>query len=355
MAQSHIDNSTIAEWLALEAERHTGTLHQALRRASRKAFLWPEEVLEILRAGRSLTELPGIGPFLAKVISQWIEKPPPKAKPPPLRLNFLTLAHARRLLKTTPLPPFRGDLQMHSVWSDGSGTIRDMANAGQARGYEFIAITDHSKGLKIAGGIDEGELEDQAREIETLNQELGASDFRVLKGIELNLNPRGAGDMAIEVLEDLDLVVGSFHSRLRVSEDQTERYLAALQNPQVQILGHPRGRIYNHRLGLTADWPRVFAMAAKLDKAVEIDSYPDRQDLDFELLKSARDAGVKLAIDTDAHHPEQLDFIELGLGAAVLVKYPQKDIINFWPVEKLLAWAKQAKNVKKEQGFDVSR
>jgi hypothetical protein len=131
----------------------------------------------------------------------------------------------------------------------------------------------------------------------------------------MNLNPRGDGDMSPDALRSLDLVLGSFHSALRTTEDQTERYLAALRNPDVHILGHPRGRIYNFRIGLTADWPRVFAEAARLDKALEIDCYPDRQDLNVELLKIARDHGTRISLGTDAHHAWQLEFIELGLAA----------------------------------------
>ena len=333
---ARIDNAAIAEWLALEAENFDGHLRRAFRRAARQAFLWPVEAVDLHDSGRSLTELPAIGPFLAKRLTDWIVRPPSKSRPPPLRRNFLTLATARRVLGSSPLPPLCGDLQMHSIWSDGSGTIRQMAEAGQGRGYQYIAITDHSKGLKIAGGITEEELQTQIEEIDLLNQEL--SGFTVLRGIELNLSIHGLGDMDPDSLKGLDVIVGSFHSRLRVTEDQTERYLAAIKNPQVHILGHPRGRIYNHRLGLTADWPRVFAAAAALDKAVEIDAYPDRQDLDVELLKIARDSGVKLAIDTDAHHPEQLAFAELGLAAAALVEFPPERIVNMFPIEKLLDW-----------------
>ena len=142
-------------------------------------------------------------------------------------------------------------------------------------------------------------------------------------------------------LAELDLVVGSFHSALRTTEDQTERYLAALRNPNVDILGHPRGRIYNYRLGLTADWARVFAMAAELDKAVEIDSYADRQDLDIELLRLARRAGVRVAIDTDAHHPYQLEFAALGLAAAIRARIPSERVVNFMLVEELLGWVEK--------------
>ena len=229
---------------------------------------------------------------------------------------------------------------MHTVWSDGSGTIADMAEAANARGYEYIAITDHSKGLKIAGGINETQLAQQAAEIQQINKKLktAGSGLTILRSIELNLNPRGEGDMQPAALRKLDLVLGSFHSVLRVKTDQTTRYIAALRNPSIQILGHPRGRIYNYRLGLRADWPRVFAEAAKLDKALEIDCYPDRQDLNISLLKIVRKEGVRISLGTDAHHPWQLEFIELGLGAALKAKIPGERIVNFMPLAELKQW-----------------
>src|SRR4030095_16028336 len=163
----------------------------------------------------------------------------------------------------------------------GSGTVAAMAGGARGRGYEYISITDHSKGVKSAGGIDERTLRRQAREIAETNRAIlrGSGKLTVLRSIEMNLNPRGEGDMDPKSLSRLDLVLGSFHSSLRRTDDQTERYLAALRNPHIQILAHPQGRIYNFRLGLKADWPRVFAEAAKLDKALDIDCYPDRQDL----------------------------------------------------------------------------
>src|SRR5438477_11343617 len=204
-----------------------------------------------------------------------------------------------------------------------------MADAAKERSYEYIAITDHSKGLKIAGGIDERALKRQGTEIAKVNAALSRSpsQLTVLRSIEMNLNPRGEGDMSPDSLRSLDLVLGSFHSALRTTEDQTERYLAALRNPHIHILGHPRGRIYNFRLGLKADWPRVFAEAVKLDKALEIDCYPDRQDLNLTLLKLARSAGTRLSLGTDAHHPWQLGFIQLGLAAALRAKIPDERIV----------------------------
>jgi histidinol phosphatase-like PHP family hydrolase len=235
---------------------------------------------------------------------------------------------------------------MHSEWSDGSGAVAEMADAAAKRSYEYIAITDHSKGLKIAGGIDEDELERQATEIAKVNGALSKSapHVTVLRSIEMNLNPRGEGDMSAESLGSLDLVLGSFHSALRTTEDQTERYLAAVRNPHVHILGHPRGRIYNFRIGLTADWPRVFAEAARLDKAVETDCYPDRQDLNVALLKIARDHGTRISLGTDAHHPWQLEFIELGLAAVLRAKVPPQQIVNFMSLPDLKGWAAQVRD-----------
>ena len=154
----------------------------------------------------------------------------------------------------------------------------------------------------------------------------------------MNLNPRGEGDMEPRALRELDFVLGSFHSALRKKEDQTARYLAALRNSSIQILGHPRGRIYNYRLGLKADWRRVFAEAARLDKALEIDCYPDRQDLNLTLLKLARTEGCRISLGTDAHHPWQLEFIELGLAAALKAKIPAERIVNFMSLGELRAW-----------------
>src|ERR1051326_5528604 len=146
--------------------------------------------------------------------------------------------------------------------------------------------------------------------------------------------------MDSQSLNRLDLVVGSFHSKLREMTDQTERYLSAVRNPSVSILGHPVGRIYNHRLGFLADWRRGFASAAELDKALEVDAYPDRQDLSVELLLVAKQEGARIAIDTDAHAPEQLGFVELGLAAVLLAGISPERIINFMPPKQLLALAK---------------
>jgi DNA polymerase (family 10) len=233
----------------------------------------------------------------------------------------------------------RGDLQVHTSGSDGTASVRDMALAARTRGLEYVAITDHSKGLAIANGMDETRLERQGVEIAALNEELGTSGFRVLRAVEMNLSPAGQGDMDRAFLRRLDIVLGAFHSRLRVTDDQTERYLAALQRASFHVLAHPRGRIYDFRLGLTADWPRVFECARRHGCAIEIDGYPDRQDLDVELLQIARDEGTMISIGSDAHATDQLAFLDFGIAAARRVGVPDAQILNTMPAEQLVDWA----------------
>lgn len=340
--ERELRNSDIGELLAAEAETAKYPLQKALRRAGRASFLWPVEAAELVQQSRPLTELRGIGPFLEKLIRKWLENPPRPPKREGSRQNFFTWPEAQKILKKFPdwKRELRGDLQMHTEWSDGSGTIRAMAEAAIERGYQYIAITDHGKKLKIAGGINEAELEEQGREIKILNEEFAAKEFRILRSIEMNLDTEGNGDMAPAALKKLDLVLAAFHSSLRRKEDQTDRYLAAVKNPHVHILGHPRGRIYNYRLGLKAEWERVFEEAARLGKAVEIDCYPDRQDLSLDLIKKARDAGVMISLGTDAHHPWQLEFIDFGLAAAAQAKIPKERILNFMTAQEISAWAR---------------
>jgi histidinol phosphatase-like PHP family hydrolase len=339
-----ITNRDVAELLILAGEEEEGYKRKAFFRAAHAAFRWSEEVAALFERGHPLTELPAVGPYISKLITGWLEDPPVSLPaPPPIRQNFLSLADADKVLADQPRQrsKLKGDLQMHTVWSDGSGSVREMAEAGIARGYGYISITDHTKGLKIAGGIDEGELCKQAEEIEALNATLATEgkDFRVLRSVELNLSPTGEGDLDSEFLDGLDIVLGSFHSKLRVKEDQTTRYIAAIENPNLHILGHPRGRVYNYRVGLTADWRRVFARAAELDKAVEIDAYSDRQDIDVALLQIAREEGVRISFGSDAHHPGQLLFLDLALAAAILARIPDERIINLMAVDELLTWS----------------
>lgn len=210
--------------LARRAAESSGILVRAFKRAARSAFLWPERATDLAMANRPLTELHGVGPFIAKRLLEWIENSPrQRVTIPAIRRDFLTRADARIILAQQPewAAGLRGDLQMHTRWSDGSGSILEMAQGARECHYEYISITDHSKGLKIAGGIDEAALAQQALEIAATNKLMRGSKVTVLHSIELNLNPRGEGDMDRKALARLDLVLGAFHSSLRTREDQT--------------------------------------------------------------------------------------------------------------------------------------
>jgi histidinol phosphatase-like PHP family hydrolase len=306
-------------------------------------FSWPEEATEVATAGRPLTELRRVGPWVARVLEELLENPPDEVpEPPALRQGFLTRSEARAVLAENGewQESLRADLQMHTTYSDGAATLREMAEASGALGYEYVAVTDHSKGLAIAGGMDEDRLAEQAADIAALNRDLESDGTppRVLHAIEMNLSPEGEGDMERDALARLDLVLGAFHSKLRLTEDQTARYLAAVRNPTVHVLAHPRCRIYGRRAGLWCDWSRVFEESAALDKAVEIDASPHRQDLDVDLLRLAAVAGTRISIGTDAHSIYELGYMEFGLAAATLAGVPRERILNFQHAEDVGAW-----------------
>jgi histidinol phosphatase-like PHP family hydrolase len=332
-------NRDLAELLARAAELEQEHRRRVLRRASRAALTWPLEAATLPDQGRSLTELRGVGPWIARMIDAWLESPPEVPEPPAVRSNFLTLAEARQVLTDNPdwRPSLQGDLQMHTTWSDGKAPLEEMAEAAATHGHRFVAVTDHSKGLPIANGMPEEKLLRQGDAIRTYNDD--GAPIRLLRSLEMNLSPEGQGDMDPTVLEQLDLVLGAFHSQLRTTSDQTERYLAAVRNPTVHVLAHPRGRRFGARGGLRADWPRVFTAAAEAGMALEIDCHPDRQDLEVDLLRLAAETGVWISIGTDAHYPHELAFIEFGVAAAVLGGIPRERILNFLDVDGLLAWA----------------
>jgi putative hydrolase len=331
-------NADLAELLARAGEGEEGHRARALRRASRAALLWAEEAASAAARG-ALTELRAIGPWVSRIIEGWLEDPPPVPKPPESRRGFLTRTEARRLVAAHPEwgGAFASDLQMHTTWSDGGASLEDMAGRAAAEGRKCVAVTDHSKGLPIARGMDEATLLRQGVAIDDLNRRRIAEGKgpMLLRSIEMNLSPEGDGDMAPSVLAGLDLVLGAFHSRLRVTDDQTDRYLAAVRNPSVHVLAHPRGRRWNTRPGLHADWPRVFAAAAEAGTAVEIDAFPDRQDLEVSVLEIARDSGVWVSIGTDAHHPDELANLDFGVAAAIAARFPRDRILNALPPDAI--------------------
>jgi putative hydrolase len=263
-----------------------------------------------------------------------------------LRHHFLARAQVRAILGddrlTGPsIDAYRGDLQMHSTWSDGTQELEDIVRAGLTRGYGYSAVTDHSYGLPIAGGMSMSRVTDQHREIDRVNAQYG-QQFRLLKGIEANIRPDGTIDMEPEELRLLELVVAAPHSILRSPKDQTDRLLRAIATPGVNILGHPRGRMYGSRPGVTARWPEVFEAAARANVAIEIDGDPARQDIDYNLAPLAVAAGCLFALDSDAHSTMDLAYAETAIAHARLAAVPQERVVNCWPLERLLEWTGQS-------------
>jgi histidinol phosphatase-like PHP family hydrolase len=305
-------------------------------------LLWPIEAADLVAEGRSLTELVAVGPFVGRQIHEWLREPPAVPDAPPSRRGFISYAEANEVVAQNPdwEHGLRGDLQMHTTYTDGGGTIAEMVDAAEPLGYEYIALTDHSQQLKIAKGMDEAGFAVQDREIAATNAALGSAGkrLRVLRGIEMNVSTEGVGDMDERFLADRDIVLGAFHGQLRKTEDQTERYLKALANRTIDVHAHPRGRIWNFRLGLAADWGRVVERATQLDKALEIDAYPDRQDLNVELLRFAAETGCRISIGTDAHTPSELPVVWIGVGAAILAGLRREQILNYLSADELRAW-----------------
>ncbi|HWC32564.1 MAG TPA: PHP domain-containing protein [Actinomycetota bacterium] len=338
-------NLEIAELLARESEvADTDRRRRALRRASRHALGWEQEAADVVASGAPITTLSAVGPWIAGKIRAWLDDPPERPDPPPERAGFMTRAEARRILASSPdWSSPRADLQVHTTWSDGHASLDEMVRVASTYGYDHVAITDHSKGLPIANGMDEPTLAEQGREIARLNRTLdtAGAPIRALRSLEMNLSPEGDGDMEADALERLDLVLGAFHSKLRVREDQTRRYVAALRNPRVHVLAHPRGRRWSTRAGLSADWETVVTAASETRTALEIDAYPDRQDLDVATLRLAAEAQAWISIGTDAHYPDELRFLELGLAAAVEAGIRRERVLNFLPRDDLLAWARE--------------
>lgn len=344
-----VRNIELAELLARESAQHEGNKQKAARRASRHALAWPVEAEDVIADPEAkLTDLPSVGPWVGGLIQGWVEDPPgPIEAESELRLDFQTLAESKQRVASEPgwKDDLQGDLQMHSTYSDGSLSVQEMAMHALDLGYSYVAMTDHSKGLHIAGGMSEERLAEQGAEIDDLNRYFDDSDvdFRVLKALEMNLSVTGDGDMERDSLQALDLILGSFHSQLRKKEDQTARYIAGVRNPDVNVLGHPRGRQWNFRLGLIADWPRVFDAAVELDKAVEIDAHPNRQDLNRDLLELARESGVRISIGTDAHYKHELHNIEIGLSAALSAGIERERILNYMSADELVTWARSTR------------
>ncbi len=240
----------------------------------------------------------------------------------------------------------RGVLHVHSTWSDGQNTIRDMAEACIARGFTYLGMTDHSKAAAYAGGLSEESLRRQGEEIDALNK-MFAGRLHILKGTECDILKDGSLDYPDEVLASLDFVVASIHSQFNLSpQEQTERMLQAIANPYVDIIGHPTGRILLGREGYTLDLEAVIDAAAAHGVCIEINAHPSRLDLDWRLLHRARDKGIKIPINPDAHVLAGLDDMRYGIGVARKGWLRREDVLNTMTSEEIQAYFKNRRSKK---------
>jgi putative hydrolase len=301
----------------------------------------------------TLTKLAGVGDVTARCVAESLAGEEPVYLRRLLATEGTDLDEAAHALRQA----LRGDCHLHSDWSDGGSPIEEMALAAVELGHEYMVLTDHSPRLTVARGLPPARLRRQLDHVAALNEQL-PDGFRILTGIEVDILADGSLDQEDDLLARLDVVVGSVHSELRAdSARMTRRMLTAIANPHLDILGHCTGRKVSaagvgvtgggdrgHRAGRTRppsdfDAAAVFAACVEHDKAVEINSRPDRLDPPKRLLRQALEAGCMFSIDTDAHAPGQLDWLRFGCERAALCGVPAERVVNTWPAERLLDWA----------------
>jgi DNA polymerase (family 10) len=263
--------------------------------------------------------------------------------PPELREDRgeVQAAKAGKLPKLIEVRDIRADLQVHSTWSDGKLSIVEMAREAAKRGIRVIAFTDHSVSLGVTGGLSMEDHQKQAEEIKKAQQELGDS-IRILHASEVEIKADGTLDYPDEFLASLDLVLASLHTSLRQPREKvTQRLINAIRNPQVDIIGHPTGRLIPEREGADLDMEAVLGAAAESGVALEINASPYRLDLEDIYARRAKDLGIPISINTDAHSAADLDMLHFGVATARRAWLSAEDVINTWPTEKLLDWLAQ--------------
>ena len=321
----------------------------------------------VLRLDRQITPLveanllrsiPGIGPTTERIArevvyggaSEFVERAVAEAGKTGAiaglrdsRRGFLSQAAVGEILSRRGSPSrnkYRGDFQMHSVWSDGAETLESIADACVARGYSCAGITDHSHGLKVARGMSMEQVTQQHAAIDLINARYEGR-FRLFKGIEANIGSDGSLDLAPQELRRFEFVVAAPHSVLRKTADQTHRMVRAVTHPGVSILGHPQGRRFNMRPGVSANWDAVFEAAARRGVAIEIDGTWHRQDVPYELAARALAAGCLFALDSDAHAHDELEDVDIAIAHARLAGITQDRIVNYWSEERFLEWTRE--------------
>jgi putative hydrolase len=309
---------------------------RAFRRAARSlAALDPAEVAARARAGQ-LRHVDGVGDTTARVVLEALAGETPGYLASLEGRGTAPISGEARQIRAL----LRGDCHSHSDWSDGGSPIQEMADAAAALGHSYLALTDHSPRLTVAHGLDANRLQAQLELVAELNQRLEGR-LRILTGIEVDILEDGALDQAEDLLATLDVVVASVHSKLRMEAPaMTRRMVAAIENPHTDILGHCTGRIVvgRGRKPSTFEANAVFAACARTGTAVEINSRPERRDPPADLLQAAVDHGCLFSIDTDAHAPGQLEWIDLGCVQAAEAAVPPGRIVNSWELDRFLAW-----------------
>lgn len=313
---------------------------RAFRRAAAVVEdLPPDELVRLARSG-ALGDLPGIGKVTALAVTEALDGQVPTYLRRLRATEGTDLDEETRALRAA----LKGDLHSHSDWSDGGSPIEEMAAAARALGHEYWALTDHSPRLTVANGLSPARLRRQLDLVERLNREL--APFRILTGIEVDINPDGTLDQDPELLARLDVVVASAHSKLRMnSHEMTRRMVTAIADPHVDVLGHCTGRIVrggSRRGGLRPesefDAELVFEACRRFGVAVEINSRPDRQDPPKRLIRLAYEMGCVFAIDSDAHAPGQLDWLSFGCERAARCGVEPARVVNAWPLGELMEW-----------------
>jgi putative hydrolase len=296
------------------------------------------ELEQRARAG-TLGDLSGIGKVTATVVTESLAGEEPVYLRRVESMGLTPVAQQaddlRQLLK--------GDCHVHSDWSDGGSPIEEMAIAARDLGHDYIVLTDHSPRLTVARGLSPDRLREQLDVVAEINERM--HPFRILTGIECDINLDGSLDQEPELLARLDLVVASVHSKLRMpADDMTPRMVAAISNPHTNVLGHCTGRLVTGRGRPESEFDAevVFAACAQFDVAVEINSRPERLDPPKRLLRLAVEAGCKVSIDTDAHAPGQLSWQPLGCERAVQTGVPPETIVNTWSADDLVSWTRRA-------------
>ena len=320
----------------LDRAHDTGFKTKAFLRALEVVRSIPPDDLAARAAAGTLTDLDGIGDSTARLITETLRGD----------TSYVEKIEAETQVKLTDdgaryRAALRGDCHLHSRWSDGGATIEAMARTAQGLGHDYMVLTDHSPRLTVAHGLSRERLEQQLADVAVLNEKM--APFRILTGIEVDILEDGTLDHDDEVLSQLDVVVASVHSKLRMErQPMTERMVRAVASPHVDILGHCTGRMIGKRDPSTFDADYVFAACSQFHTAVEINCRPERLDPPRPLLDLAIEYGCFFAIDSDAHATGQLEWQPHGCNRAAECEVPLDRVINTWAVDELLRWVQAA-------------